>query len=383
MTLGTTMRARWMRWALLFGVWTLIGLSFARQYYVSSTSFGNPVSGRHAFSHSLADWYVFALLSLPAIWLARRFVFERSHWLQPALVHVAASALFSIAWMALRAEVGQWQSSAAGEPAAFSDAFRTLLTKTFHFNVLIYWVIISVAHTFDYYRKYHERELSAVELEKRLAQAKLQALQMQLNPHFLFNTLHAISSLMHKNVETADRMIARLSDLLRYALESTEAQEVPLRQELEFLERYLEIEQTRFGPRLTVTKKIDPDVLNAKVPNLVLQPLVENAVRHGIEPHAKPGKIELSARRVKEQLELQVCDNGAGLASGQLSAEGIGISNTRARLQQLYGDAHKLEFRNSAGGGLVVSVSIPFRVEANGAPETTRALPKAQRVTPS
>src|SRR5207302_560053 len=145
------------------------------------------------------------------------------------------------AYVVLRTWVGQWQSH-----AAFTDVFKPLLVKTWHFNLLIYWVIVAVSHAFDYYRKYRERELRALELEKRLAQAKLQALQMQLNPHFLFNTLHAISSLMHKEVEAADQMITRLSDLLRYALESTDAQEVPLRQELDFLERYLEIEQTRF-----------------------------------------------------------------------------------------------------------------------------------------
>lgn len=371
-----TLRARWRKWAVLPGVWTLIGLSFARQFYVSSSSFGNPVSWRHALSHSLADWYLFAVLSPPAIWLAGRFAFARSHWLRNSVLHVAASAVFSIGWMALRAVVGQWQSSVAGEPIAFGNAFQTLFLKTFYFNMLVYWVIVSVAHTFGYYQKFHERELSALELEKRLTQAKLQALQMQINPHFLFNTLHAISALMHKDVEAADRMIARLSDLLRYALESTEAHEVPLQQELDFLDRYLEIEQTRFGKRLTVHKEIDQDALQAKVPNLVLQPLVENAIRHGIEPQAKPGRIELRAQRVANQLQLQVCDNGMGLSAGEVPDEGVGLSNTRARLQQLYGEAQKLEFRNGADGGLVVSVTIPFRVGPNDSVESSNDLSK-------
>jgi two-component system LytT family sensor kinase len=376
MTIGTTMRARWTSWGLLFGVWTLIGLSFAWQYHVSSSSFGNPVTWRHALSHSLADWYVFALLSIPAISLARRFVFERSNWWRPALLHLVASAIFSVAWMAVRVTVGQWQGFVGTEPGAFAQEFRLSLAKTFHFNALIYWVIVSVAHAFDYYRRFHERELNTLELEQRLTQAKLQALQMQLNPHFLFNTLHAISALMRKDIEAADRMIARLSDLLRYALESTDAQEVSLRQELEFLDGYLEIEQTRFGRRLTVTREIAPDTLDAQVPNLVLQPLVENAIRHGIEPHAKPGRIELRARRVGEHLELQVSDNGAGLSSGELSGEGIGLSNTRARLQQLYGEAHQLSLVNSAAGGLVVRVTIPFRLESRDA-----SLSKMERMT--
>jgi len=225
-------------------------------------------------------------------------------------------------------------------------------------------------HAFDYYQKFRERELRSLELEKHLAEAKLEALQMQLNPHFLFNTLHGISALMHKDVETADRILSRLSDLLRRTLENTGTQEVPLKQELDFLERYLEIERTRFGDRLTVRMYIDPDTLEAQVPNLVLQPLVENAIRHGIEPHAKPGIIELRAQRKNGMLQLQVQDNGAGLPGGQPIEEGIGLSNTRARLQQLYGSAHQFRLHNLTSGGLVVSITIPCRM-ASESPNTT------------
>jgi two-component system, LytTR family, sensor kinase len=359
-------RNLWFKRALFVGLWTLIGLSFARQFYVSSSRIGSPVTWRFALSHSLADWYLFALLSIPAIWVAQRLPVGRTNWLPRGLLHLAMSLLFSITWTALRVMVGQWQSGAAGDAVRF----EFLLGKTFHFNLLIYWVIVSVAHAFDYYRKSHEHELNAVELQRRLTQARLQTLQMQLNPHFLFNTLHAISSLMHKDVEAADRMIVRLSDLLRYALDSTEAHEVPLKAELDFLDRYLEIEQTRFGERLTIGKEIDPDTLGAQVPNLVLQPLVENAIRHGIERQAKPGKIELRARRKQGMLHLQVCDNGAGIQSHS-QREGIGLTNTRARLQQLYGEAQSLELSNAADGGVIVSVTIPFRVEQNGKTQAT------------
>src|SRR4029453_7266776 len=157
-------------------------------------------------------------------------------------------------------------------PVTFQAAFQHALVATFFFNLLIYWVIISVSHAFGYYRKFHERELRASELEKRLAQAKLQALQMQLNPHFLFNTLHGISSLMHRDVEAADTMITQLSDLLRHALDSSDTQEVPLEEELHFLQRYLEIEKTRFGERLDVQLDIEPETFKARVPNLILQP---------------------------------------------------------------------------------------------------------------
>jgi LytS/YehU family sensor histidine kinase len=160
-------------------------------------------------------------------------------------------------------------------------------------------------------------------------------------------------------------MISRFGDLLRLALESTDAHEVPLRQELDFLKSYLEIEQTRFGDRLSVRMDISPEALDARVPNLVLQPLVENAIQHGIEPHAKPGQIELRARRENEQLLLEVCDNGDGLPDPKRLGQGIGVSNTRARLQQLYGDAHQFEFCNGAAGGLRVQVVIPFRLAKN------------------
>src|SRR6266508_1295324 len=291
-TRGVLIRNRSFRWALVFLFWTLIGLSFASQFYLSSYKAGRPVTWGQAVSWSLGDWYVWAIVSLPIILLARRFRFDAANWVRNVAIHLAASAGCSLVYMLLRAWGGQAQSPMAGKPVSFAETFAPLLVKTFHFNVLIYWVIVSVSHAFDYYRQVQERELRAAELEKRLAQAKLQALQMQLNPHFLFNTLHAISALMHKDVEAADRMITRLSDLLRYALESTDAQEVPLRQELDFLNRYLEIEQTRFGDRLAVRMNIEPDALEALVPNLLLQPLVENAICHGLEPRARPGRIE-------------------------------------------------------------------------------------------
>jgi len=355
MTVRTLMQNRWSRWLLGFGFWTLLGLSFASQFYISSAKAGLEVSWRQAVNYALGDWYVFALLSVPVIHLARRFRFEGGAWTSSLPIHSIASVLFSLAYMVLRAWVGQWQSH-----APFTDLFKPLLVKTWHFNLLIYWVIVAVSHAFDYYRKYRERELRAVELEKRLAQAKLQALQMQLNPHFLFNTLHSISSLMHKDVEAADKMIIRLSDLLRAALEGAETQEVSLREELNLLQLYLAIEQIRFGSRLTVKMDVASDTLDAQVPNLILQPLVENAIRHGIEPRARPGLIELQARRQDGALALVVADNGAGLGENGAVKEGIGLSNTRARLRELYGPDHRCELVRGQQGGVRVEISIPF-----------------------
>jgi len=340
-----------------FGLWTLLGLSFASQFYISSAKAGLPISWRQAVSYALGDWYVFAALSVPVIHMAKRFRFESGGRGGSLAAHAIGSVLFSLAYMVVRAWVGQWQSA-----ATFAEAFKPLLVKTWHFNLLIYWVIVAVSQAFDYYQRYRERELRAAELEKGLVQARLQALQMQLNPHFLFNTLHSISTLMHKDVEAADRMLTRLGDLLRAALDSSDTQEVTLRQELEFLERYLDIEHTRFGDRLTVKLQIAPEVWDARVPNLILQPLVENAIRHGIEPCSRPGRIELHARLEEGRLTLEVGDNGAGLQNLEMTEEGVGLSNTRARLRHLYGDDHRFELHQGPNGGLIARLTIPLQI---------------------
>jgi signal transduction histidine kinase len=375
MSLRDLFRSQSAKWGLAFVFWTLIGLSFASQFYLSSFKAGRPVSWGQAVTWSLGDWYVWALLSVPIIYLARRFRFDDVRWVRSVVIHLGASAVCSLVYMLLRAWLGQVQSRISGVPVTFADAFNPLVVKTVHFNLLIYWVIVSVSHSFAYYRQFQERALRASELEKRLAQAKLQALQMQLNPHFLFNTLNAIASLMHLDVKAADRMIIRLADLLRYALESTDAHEVPLRQELSFLDRYLEIEKTRFGKRLTVRLDIQPETLDALVPNLILQPLVENAIRHGVEKRSKPGSIELFARRTDGRLRIELRNNGPGLPDEPPRRTGIGLANTRARLRELYGDTHTFDLRNGADGGVVVDLSFPFReAPASDGPRSRKSM---------
>ncbi len=368
-------QARW-RWGLSLAVWTLVGLFFAAQFYFASAQFGNPVTWRRALTSALADWYLFALLSIPVLWLARRFPLEEEAFWRNLTVHLAASGLFAVVYMVVRAWVGTFETAA---PITFAAVFNPMVVRTFHFNVLMYWVLISLSSVLRFYRKFRERELRAAELEKRLAEARLQALQMQLNPHFLFNTLNAISVLMHKDAEAADRMLVRLSELLRLALESSETQEVPLRQELAFLSRYLEIEQTRFGGRLEVTTEVGPETLDGLVPNLVLQPIVENAIRHGIGPRAGKGRVSLSARLEDGLLRLRVQDNGGGLASPRPEREGIGLSNTRARLLHLYGREQALRFETIPEGGLAVEIEIPFHTTPlEQGPAPTGSTPEAQ-----
>lgn len=375
------LRRHWVTWSLFIGFWTIIGLSFASQFYLSASLFGYySVSWAQAISITLGDWYVWALLSLPIVSFTRRFPMHRRQWGKLLVIHTAASAVVCVLYVLVRAGIGQLQGPLIGLSATFGGTVEKLFLKNSLFNLLVYWVIVAVSHAFDYYRKFHEREWRTTELERRLAQARLMALQMQLNPHFLFNALHTISALMHKDVEAADTMIARLSELLRLALESTDANEVTLRRELDFLRRYLEIEQTRFGERLTVRLQVEPETLDGLVPNLILQPLVENAIRHGIEPHARPGVIEIHAHRDERQLQIQVRDNGSGLPSEQEVEEGVGLANTRARLQQLYGRAHEFSLGQGPGGGLCVTLRLPFR---RGAPASCPAQEGAAQAIPS
>jgi two-component system, LytTR family, sensor kinase len=344
----------------LLALWSLVGLAFASQLYLSNTLLGRSITWGEAISAPLEDWYVYGALSLPVVWLARRYPPELSpRWLA-ACIHLVAALVFSLAYVVLRAAVGEVDSWIVGESATFGEIFDPLLVRTFPFNLLIYGVIISASHALDYYRKYHERTVQALELEKHLTEARLQALLHQLKPHFLFNTLNGIASLMHTDVEAADRMLVRLSELLRITMAHTGAPETTLREEVAFLERYLEIERIRFRERLEVSIDVDEDAIDAKVPSLILQPIVENAVRHGIEPQSRTGRIELRGTREAGRLILTVSDNGGGVPAGGPAREGIGLANTRARLAELYGEQQHFELVNRPDGGLCVRMVIPF-----------------------
>jgi LytS/YehU family sensor histidine kinase len=249
--------------------------------------------------------------------------------------------------------------------AAAAQNFFTI----FDYWIQIYWLIVLVVHAMEFYQRSRANEWKAAQLESRLAQAQLQALKTQLNPHFLFNTLNAVSALMHRDVRAANRMMTQLSDLLRLSLETSGAQEVPLKVELDFLDRYVEIQRARFPDRLHMSFEIQPETLDALVPSFILQPLVENAIRHGIAQSSAPGSVEVTARVANGLVELVVRDNGAGFpAQRQLvPREGVGLSNTRARLRHLYGAAHRFELRNVPTGGAEVLIVIPFRpAESSG-----------------
>jgi two-component system, LytTR family, sensor kinase len=358
---NTAVEQRWAKWALIFACWTAFALFFASQTYLLQTRFGRPIDGKKVLAIWLLCGYCWCAVTPFVLWLARRFSLERGRLLRSIPIHLIASAFFAVLSLAIFTLVRRALWGIDGGPASYREELHNLVIGEFHTELLVYWAIIGIANAIDYYRRYRDRELRASQLEARLVESQLEALRMQLHPHFLFNTLNSISVLMQRDVEAADRMLLQLSALLRATLARNRQHEIPLRQELEFLEHYLEIEQTRYFDRLTVRMQIDPAALDGLVPQLIFQPLVENAIRHGIGDRESGGLIEISAERLNGRLSLEVRDNGPGIRKLQAEfAEGVGLANTRARLDHLYGGEGRFEWRNAHEGGLIVAATIPF-----------------------
>jgi two-component system LytT family sensor kinase len=350
-----------LRFTLVFAAGLIIlGFTFSALIYLIYASTGNPVTWKQALSVGLAQWWVWSLLYLLLFRFIRRFPFERQRWLQGLSVYLLLG--FAVTLVKLGIDV-IWIRLVYQGVFFKHPSERSLLPIMTYFNFVTYWVFVGVGQALNFYRQVREGELKASQLETQLAQSQLQALRMQLQPHFLFNTLHTIAMLNLKDSKAANRMISRLSDLLRLTLDNGGAQEVTLKDELEFLKRYLEIQEIRFQDRLSVSLDIDPESLDARVPNLILQPIVENAILHGIAEQESNGRIEIQASRQNGWLQLQVRDNGSGIptAAPNQFKEGIGLGNTRARLKQHFGAAHRFELVNSDSGGLEVSITIPFR----------------------
>lgn len=346
---------------LLVSCATLFALIYGARNIFASVAQQRPIDWVRQVGFEFVFWYVWAALTPVVLWFARRFDLQRNA-AKSVLALIAFGLLMAPLQSVIEFSLAYEIDFLRGAPAAELLRTRQLLPRligvgTFG-NIIIYALIVCAHFAFDYYRKYREREIRSVELEGRLAQAELQNLKMQLHPHFLFNTLHTISVLMMRDVNLANRMLIRLSDLLRITLDNTGSHIVPLKQELDFLRGYLEIEQTRFQDRLTVEVDVQPAALDAQVPNLILQPLVENAIRHGIATRPGAGTIQLRATTDGPVLCLRVRDDGPGLDNS--FKKGIGLTNTEARLQQLYGAAHSFELRNSPDGGVEVTITIPF-----------------------
>ena len=336
------LRTRSGRWLLFIVGWVTMSLLFAPEAYLSFYLRHTPMSWRETLHITVINSAI-ALLFIPGIvFLARRFPLERKTWRVALAVHIPACLAFSVLHSVLYAMACH----------AWQGVVGATLYYRFHPNLLTYWAIVGATQAFDYFRKYQERE-------REVTRLSLEMLKAQMQPHFLFNSLHTISAMMHVDVKRADRMLSRLSLLLRMTLGNIGRQEVRLADEIAFVEAYLDIERERFGERLELRIEVAHEALDALVPALFLQPLVENSVRHGFASPAEDGKISIGAARDGERLVLTIADNGRGLA-GVPPREGVGITNTRARLRQLYGEDHGFSLESRVPQGVLVSIAIPF-----------------------
>jgi two-component system, LytTR family, sensor kinase len=345
----------WKVACVILGCWTFLALLFTPQTYLSNLRAPTPLTWGQAFGATLILFYVWAALTPLVLWLGGRFAFERPRLWRNLLIHLLLCVPVALAHILLL-------QSANALLLAWARSYRppvpfwALLVGLGATNVMVYWGMVAVSQAVNYFRKYQEREF-------RLAQAQLQALRMQLHPHFLFNTLNAIAELVHSDPESADRSIVSLSDLLRFSLESEKSQEVTLKKELDFLEKYIELQRTLMRDRLNVKLCVDPETLDACVPNMLLQPLVENAIKHGVSPRPEGGNIEVYARRLDGKLYVEITDDGLGM-SEQQNGNGLGLVNTRERLKHLYGEAHAFNLSSFPGRGVTVRISLPFREAA-------------------
>ncbi len=360
----------WRRAALFFSGWTLVGIIFAGISYAAAVGENNKEFGFvSALRLNLVQFYLWAILSPLLFRFSCRFPIEfRPLNLRNLLLYFPALISFAgihqvIHLAVLWSITPRWRR----QFPALIDCYRAYFGFGFYIDLIIALLIVIAAHALLYYQNFRASELTQSSLKTQLAQAQLRALKMQLHPHFLFNTLHSISSLVLEDPPKANSMIAQLGDFLRLTLENSNQQLVSLKEETEFLRCYLEIEQVRFGDRLTVALELEPQTLSVQVPHLILQPVVENAIQHAIAPRTARGHINIEAKRLNDLLRIEVRDDGPGIASNDalLGTEGVGLSNVRARLHQIYGSNFRFELMNARNGGLTVVMEIPFRQETD------------------
>lgn len=351
------------KWALLFLLANLIGLLNFGVALTAQRAEGSTQPARVPLLMELTGAWAFFVLLPAVLAFMQRVPIRREDWWRRVPLHVLATAVFGathtlLMWgsRTLAYALLDWGTYDYGD-------MRYRFVMEYLKQGAAYWLIYAAVATFDYVERARRREVQAAELQRQLTEARLAALKMQLNPHFLFNTLNMISSHVHDDPDRADAMIAQLSDFLRLALRHAEVQEVPVRTELEFLAAYLAIMQARFEERLEVQVDAAPEAREALVPHLVLQPLVENAVTHATSDHGGPGRVRIEVARDGARLRLLVQDNGPGLG-GEPVGKGIGLTNTAERLQALYGDEQRLGFEAAPGGGLRVVIEVPFRTVA-------------------
>ncbi len=335
-------------WLAVWTGWTALALFFAVSNSLTYRSTGRPGNWALSIKRSLSEWWMWAALTPPVAWLARRFPLHGNRLWPNVAIHVATGIVVAIVKTAADRVVF----------AKITGFWTYLLVSTLALNFVIYGVIVAATHGMEYYRRSRERE----QLEARLAETRLQLLGMQLQPHFLFNTLNTIAEMVHEDPDKADTLIAGLSDLLRRTLDLGTVQEIPLAEELDLVSRYLEIQKARFGDRLRVELSIAGEAGHARVPALLLQPLVENAIRHGLAARVDAGRIDIEARVEAGMLVLTVTDDGIEHGETITGPERVGLGNTRARLEALYGAPGRLEITPANERGTRVTIRVPLRL---------------------
>jgi signal transduction histidine kinase len=358
------------RWLCFVGLWLLLAFVFASQLFWA----GYVTPWSKAFSQEVVYWLSWGILSPAIFWMCRRLHDDEQARTRYALGLILGALAASIAQPIISESIGfvqsglSWMRSVSQDDSPQSTlGLRVRVIRNAGINLPVYVGIVLAWHAATYYRELRDRQLKSSELESLLHRAQLQALRSQLNPHFLFNTLHSIAELVHENPKLAESLILRLGELLRQVLRSSTLPDVPLAEEIDFVRGYVEIEQMRLGERLQVSWDVEPEALQVRVPSLILQPLVENAIQHGIAPLAAKGSLTIRAWREQGLLHLQVRDTGPGLSSESRGrGSGIGLSNTRTRLERLYGGRQRFELIGD--NGLAVNVCIPLSAAATIAP---------------
>ena len=344
-------------WIAGFGISTAFAFLNVAEYIVRSTYFDQPINLGRIVSISLADWYTCAIFFPVFVVAIRRWPLDWQHLATRLPLHLGLTLGAVVAKYALYLPLRAWLTDSTQPPFVQGVAVSAIS------EAIAFGCVAAVLHAIEFYSRYRERETYSLQLQARLSDAQLRALRAQLNPHFLFNTLNAATTLLHRDPDGADAMLTRLGELLRLTLRAAPEHETALSEEVALLQRYLAIMEIRFSDRVTVRCSVDPRVADALVPAFILQPIVENAFEHGVARLQRPGFIEIDAQPDNESLLLTVRDNGVGLAASDFDS-GVGLANTRRRLAELYGDSAALDLRSPPTGGTTVEVRLPLRFAA-------------------
>ncbi len=368
----------WVVWLLMFIFWTLISVVLTIQDIVLADMYPEKYHTSTALTfllNSFPFFYTWFALTPLIFWFGKKFTIgQGSKSARNLIVHIFLSLCTVAIYLCITSVLSIIFVKGIYELSVITDDVIRRAYSFGHFEVVIYWAILGVGISLNYYRKFREQEREASrliihssQLETQLVKAQLDSLKMQIHPHFLFNTLHAISALIEENPKRSRKMIALLGELLRSTLDISDQHTITLRKEIVLTKLYLKIEQERFRDRLHVKTEISPDLMGCLIPTLILQPLIENAIKHGMKDENENTIIKINVSRANNHLQIFVEDNGPGFYKGETKKleDGVGLRNTKARLEQLYGEDHEFQASNSEKGGAIVKISIPFDLENN------------------